>query len=35
MGNDLPFFLAAVALLLLYLVWSGATEMGTRWPWRR
>jgi hypothetical protein len=35
MQDDLLPFLATVGLFILYLVWSAATEMGTRWPWRR
>lgn len=34
MPDDLGFFLLGVAALVLYLVWSALTEMGTRWPWR-
>jgi hypothetical protein len=33
--NDILPFLAGVTLLVLYLWWSAATEMGTRWPWRK
>jgi len=32
MPDDLIPFLGGVALLILYLVWSAATEMGSRWP---
>jgi hypothetical protein len=35
MPDDLLPFLLGVSLLVLYLVWSAATEMGTRWPWRK
>jgi hypothetical protein len=35
MPDDFVPFLAGVALFGLYLVWSAATEMGTRWPWRK
>ena len=35
MPDDWIPFLAGVALLALYLCWSAATEMGTRWPWRK
>jgi hypothetical protein len=33
MPADLLPFLLGVAILMLYLVASAATEMGTRWPW--
>ncbi|QQE66956.1 hypothetical protein GFS31_36610 [Leptolyngbya sp. BL0902] len=35
MPDDLLPFLAGVALFVVYLCWSAATEMGTRWPGRR
>jgi hypothetical protein len=35
MSDDVVPFLAGIGLLILYLLWSAATEMGTRWPWRR
>lgn len=35
MSEDVGFFLLSVLLLVLYLGWSAATEMGTRWPWRK
>jgi hypothetical protein len=35
MPDDILPFLAGVSLLGLYLCWSAATEMGTRWPWRQ
>lgn len=35
MPHDILPFLAGVTLLALYLWWSAATEMGTRWPWRK
>ncbi len=34
MPDDLGVFLVGVAVLVLYLIWSALTEMGTRWPWR-
>ncbi len=34
MPDDLPLFLASVALFGLYLVFSALTEMGTKFPWR-
>jgi hypothetical protein len=33
MLNNLTPLLIGVALLVMYLVLSAATEMGTRWPW--
>jgi hypothetical protein len=35
MPDDIVPFLMGVALLMGYLIWSAATEMGTRWPWDR
>ncbi|MGB3199784.1 MAG: hypothetical protein WBA99_02710 [Nodosilinea sp.] len=35
MPDDVGPFLIGVALLVLYLAWSAATEMGTRPPWRK
>jgi hypothetical protein len=35
MPDDIGLFLGGVALLVLYLGWSAATELGTRWPWRK
>ena len=35
MKEDLLPFLAGVGLLVLYLVFSAMTEMGTRWPWKK
>jgi hypothetical protein len=35
MPDDLPFFLAGIALLILYLVFSALTEMGTKFPWHK
>jgi len=34
MPDDVGVFAIAVLALVLYLVWSAGTEMGTRWPWR-
>lgn len=34
MPTDLIPFLAGITLLILYLLWSAATEMGTK-PWRK
>ena len=35
MDNDLIPFLAGVALLIGYLIFSAATEMGTKLPWKK
>lgn len=35
MDHDLILFLAGVGLLILYLVVSAATEMGTKLPWKK
>lgn len=35
MHNDLFLFLAGVSVLILYLVFSGLTEMGTKLPWKK
>lgn len=35
MDNDLIWFLEGAGLLILYLVFSALTEMGTKWPGRR
>jgi len=35
MKEDLFPFLAGVAFLLLYLVFSAMTEMGSKWPWKK
>lgn len=35
MPDDIVPFLVGVMLFVLYLGWSAATEMGTRWPWRK
>ena len=32
MPDDVLPFLGGMALFVLYLLWSAATEMGTRWP---
>jgi hypothetical protein len=34
MSDDRVTFAIGVLILVLYLVWSAATEMGTRWPGR-
>ena len=34
MSNDVGLFFAGIAIFVLYLMWSAATEMGTKWPWR-
>ncbi len=35
MNNDIFVFLASVAILALYLVFSALTEMGTKLPWKK
>jgi hypothetical protein len=35
MNDDLGIFLVSIAVLILYLVFSAMTEMGTKWPWRK
>jgi hypothetical protein len=35
MPNDLPIFLVSVSLLILYLIFSALTEMGTKLPWKK
>ena len=35
MDYDLLAFLAGVSLLILYLIFSALTEMGTKLPWKK
>jgi hypothetical protein len=35
MDNDLLAFIAGVGLLVLYLIFSAMTEMGTKLPWKK
>jgi hypothetical protein len=35
MNNDFILFLAGAGLLILYLIFSALTEMGTKFPWRK
>jgi hypothetical protein len=35
MDNDFALFLVAVGVLILYLVFSALTEMGTKLPWKK
>ena len=35
MNHDLIAFLVGVSLLTLYLIFSAATEMGTKLPWKK
>jgi hypothetical protein len=35
MSDDFVFLLAGSGILILYLVFSAMTEMGTKWPWRK
>ena len=35
MNNDLLAFFVGVGLLILYLIFSALTEMGTKLPWNK
>jgi hypothetical protein len=35
MNNDLIAFFAGVGLLVIYLIFSALTEMGTKLPWKK
>jgi hypothetical protein len=35
MNNDLVLFLISIGVLVLYLVFSALTEMGTKLPWKK
>ncbi|AFY46184.1 hypothetical protein Nos7524_0262 [Nostoc sp. PCC 7524] len=35
MDNDLLAFFAGVSLLIIYLIFSALTEMGTKLPWKK
>lgn len=35
MNQDLVPFIAGVAILIIYLVFSAWTEMGTKLPWKK
>ncbi|ACK70612.1 hypothetical protein PCC7424_2190 [Gloeothece citriformis PCC 7424] len=35
MNHDVVPFLGGVAFLILYLIFSALTEMGTKWPWQK
>jgi hypothetical protein len=35
MDNDIVIFLASFGVLILYLVFSAMTEMGTKFPWKK
>lgn len=35
MDSDLVAFLGGISLLILYLIFSAATEMGTKLPWKK
>lgn len=35
MDNDFVLFLVGVGVLVLYLVFSALTEMGTKLPWKK
>jgi hypothetical protein len=33
-NHDLAWFLLSATGLILYLIFSALTEMGTKWPWQ-
>lgn len=35
MPEDIVPFAIGVVILILYLLFSAATEMGTKWPWKK
>jgi hypothetical protein len=35
MPDDIGLLVVGIAVLIVYLVWSAATEMGTKWPWQK
>ena len=35
MDSDFVLFLASIGVLVLYLVFSALTEMGTKLPWKK
>jgi len=35
MDKELILFLAGIGLLMLYLIFSAMTEMGTKLPWKK
>ncbi len=35
MNQELILFVAGVAVLIIYLVFSALTEMGTKLPWKK
>ena len=35
MSQNVAWFFGGVVLLVVYLVFSAKTEMGTRWPWKK
>ena len=35
MSHDTTLFIGFVGLLIVYLIFSAKTEMGTKWPWRK
>ena len=35
MDQDIVLFLAGIGVLILYLIFSEMTEMGTKWPWKK
>ncbi len=35
MSQDTALFIGSIVLLIVYLVFSAKTEMGTQWPWQK
>jgi hypothetical protein len=35
MENDLFMLIGGMSLLVIYLIFSAMTEMGTKWPWKK
>ena len=35
MDKELIIFIASVSLLIIYLIFSALTEMGTKLPWKK
>jgi hypothetical protein len=35
MNQDLLYLLLGMGLLIIYLIWSALTEMGTKNPWKK
>jgi hypothetical protein len=35
MNNEITIFLISIGLLIVYLIFSALTEMGTKLPWKK